>query len=235
MAEVRAHDDERARLAEELEHEVGRARRSELGDRDGQEREAVPERPLEEGELDLDRVLGRVRGVVDGGARGDGAEPQRGVDRHGAERRLPDVGGGHGGSADGHPVDRAERDDARDRPGVRPQARVRARGDGPGVDEARVRDDERGGRRGGGLSPGAGEHVVHHLRQLHRVVRVEHPGHGGSADARAGRGAEPHDAARWTGRRRVPQEPGDSSKAPAQTAPQEPHRPPAARFHSRIS
>src|SRR5450759_2535335 len=60
VAQVRAHEDERTRRAEELPDEVGRGLGGQLRDRDGKEREPFAEDALEERQLYLQRVLGGV-------------------------------------------------------------------------------------------------------------------------------------------------------------------------------
>ena len=75
VAEVGAHEDQRALFAEKLADEVRRRLRGDLRHRDRQEREAPPEHPLQERQLDLERVLGGVWPVVHDRAARDGPRP----------------------------------------------------------------------------------------------------------------------------------------------------------------
>ncbi len=76
VAEVGRQDEERVAPAPECGHEIGRSRRRHLSDHDRQHRELVPQHPLEERQLHLERVLGRVGQVVGDRARVERSDPK---------------------------------------------------------------------------------------------------------------------------------------------------------------
>src|ERR1019366_6006904 len=111
VAEVGAHDDQRAGFAEERFDEIRRLLGRQLRDGDGQEAEPRREDPLQERELHLERVLGGVRPVVDRRTARYGPITEDGIDGHLAEGRRPGVRYRNGRAADRDVVYRPQSDD----------------------------------------------------------------------------------------------------------------------------
>ena len=228
MAQVGAHD--RVRMRQERVDQVRDVDRSGDADRNREHPEAGPEDPLEERQLDLERVLGLVRPVVRDRTRLDGDLAQVRVDPDRPERRAPHIGPGHGRSVEGDEVRGTEERDLLDLAAAeervcRPRDRTREH-------VPRVRDDQ--GQRLPRIPVGMGsfEQCVDLRGELVGVGRIEGAGGGGGTFVR---GPAHHTAPIRTGSRCDPHLPGAPSNTPGRTLPHASHRPRASSAHAPTS
>ncbi len=107
-----------------------------------------------------------------------------GIQPDSAQRRIECICIGQCQAANGDPMGRAEQHHATDARRDVFQGGVGAGGDGTGIDIPGVRADQGFRIQGARLRPV--QESLHVLRELPRVVRIEHSGHGGCANCRHG-------------------------------------------------
>ena len=130
VAEVGADDEEGADSQQRTEQISDPFRLSDAH-RDRQDRNVVAEHDLEEWQLDLESVLGRVRRIVHPRAQGAGVAGEIAIDVDGAQGGKPAVGRGNRGAVQGHEVGRTDQHEPVDRGSTGPQQRIARRGDRP--------------------------------------------------------------------------------------------------------
>jgi hypothetical protein len=180
---IRRDHDQRLRAAPKPLDHLGDLRHTGHADREWGEREAA-QHFLQEGKLDFQRMLHRVRRVAHYDLRQVAHRIERfGIDAHRPEGRGEAADARHRKRPHRHPVRRPEENDALYGAASGHELIVSARRHAAGIDIAGVRHDE--GLRVAeprGRRAGAPEKLVHLGGERAWVARVEHPGYGGWTD-----------------------------------------------------